>query len=55
MVFFRKSELEKRAEKGDRSAILELLRKGKKEKARKLLERHEDDPDLRKVLFDLYF
>ena len=54
MLFFKKSELEKRAEKGDKSAILELLRKGKKDKARKLLERHEDDPDLRKVLFELY-
>ncbi len=55
MVFFRKSELEKRAERGDKSAILELLRKGKKDKARKFLERHEEDPNLRKVLFDLYF
>ena len=54
MLFFKKSEVEKRAEKGDKSAILELLRKGKKDKARKLLEKHEDDPDLRKVLFDLY-
>ncbi len=55
MFFFRKSELEKRAEKGDKSAILELLRKGKKDKARKYLEKYEHDPDLRKVLFDLYF
>ncbi len=54
MLFFKKSELEKRAEKGDKSAILELLRKGKKEKAKKLLERYEEDPDLKKVLFDLY-
>ncbi len=54
MLFFKKSEVEKRAEKGDKSAILELLRKGKKDKAQKLLERYEDDPDLRKVLFDLY-
>jgi fused signal recognition particle receptor len=54
MIFFKKSETEKRAERGDKSAILELLRKGKKDKARKLLEEHEDDPDLRKVLFDLY-
>ncbi|EDP75816.1 signal recognition particle-docking protein FtsY [Hydrogenivirga sp. 128-5-R1-1] len=54
MLFFKKSEVEKRAEKGDKSAILELLRKGKRDKARKLLERHEEDPDLRKVLFDLY-
>ncbi|WP_457599808.1 signal recognition particle-docking protein FtsY [Hydrogenivirga sp.] len=54
MLFFKKSEVEKRAEKGDKSAILELLRRGKKDKAKKLLERHEEDPDLRKVLFDLY-
>ncbi len=54
MFFFRKSDLEKRAEKGDKSAILELLRKGKKSKAKKLLEKYEEDPDLRKVLFDLY-
>ncbi len=54
MLFFKKSDLEKKAEKGDKSAILELLRKGKKDKAKKLLEKHEEDPDLRKVLFDLY-
>lgn len=54
MIFFRKSDLEKRAEKGDKSAILELVRKGKVKKAIKLLERFTDDPDLRKVLFDLY-
>ena len=54
MLFFRKSEIEKRAEKGDKSAILELLRKGKKDKARKLLEKFEGDPDLTPVLFDLY-
>jgi len=54
MLFFKKSELEKRAEKGDKSAVLELLRKGKRDKAKKLLERYEEDPDLRKVLFNLY-
>jgi fused signal recognition particle receptor len=54
MLFFKKSELEKRAEKGDKSAILELLHKGKKDKAKKFLEKHEEDSDLRKVLFDLY-
>lgn len=54
MLFFKKSEIEKRAEKGDKSAILELLRKGKKDKARKLLEKYEEEADLRKVLFDLY-
>ncbi|RLJ70719.1 fused signal recognition particle receptor [Hydrogenivirga caldilitoris] len=54
MLFFKKSDIEKRAEKGDKSAILELLRKGKREKAKKLLEKYESDPDLRKVLFDLY-
>ncbi len=54
MLFFRKSEVEKRAEKGDKSAILELLRKGERRKAKKLLEEHREDPDLRKVLFDLY-
>ncbi|NPA41346.1 MAG: signal recognition particle-docking protein FtsY [Aquificae bacterium] len=54
MLFFKKSDIEKRAEKGDKSAILELIRKGKKDKARKLLEKFEEDPDLRKVLFDLY-
>jgi fused signal recognition particle receptor len=54
MIFFRKSELERRAEKGDKSAILELVRKGKRGKAIKLLEKFSEDPDLRKVLFDLY-
>ncbi len=54
MLFFKKTDVEKRAEKGDKSAILELIRKGKKDKARKLLEQHKGDPDLRKVLFDLY-
>lgn len=54
MLFFRKSDLERRAEKGDKSAILELVRKGKRDKAKKLLEKHEEDADLRKVLFDLY-
>ncbi len=55
MLFFKKSEIEKRAERGDKSAILELLSRGKRDKAKKLLEKHEEDPDLRKVLFDLYF
>lgn len=54
MLFFRKSELERRAESGDKSAILELLRKGKRKKAKELLERYEEDKDLRKVLFELY-
>ncbi len=54
MLFFKKSDLEKRAEKGDKSAILELIRKGKRDKARKFLEKYENDPDLRKILFDLY-
>ncbi len=54
MIFFRKSDVEKRAEKGDKSAILELLRKGKRDKAKKLLEKHEQNPDLRSVLYDLY-
>ena len=54
MIFFRKSDLEKKAEKGDKSAILELVQKGKVKKAIKLLERFRDDRDLRKVLFDLY-
>jgi len=54
MLFFRKSELERRAEGGDKSAILELLRKGKRKKAKELLERYEEDKDLRKVLFELY-
>ncbi len=54
MLFFRKSDLEKRAERGDKSAILEIARRGKTKKAIKLLEKHLDDPDLRSFLFDLY-
>ncbi len=55
MIFFKRSETEKRAKKGDKSAILELIRKGKKDLARKLLENYEENEDLRKVLFDLYY
>ncbi|MDQ7083062.1 MAG: hypothetical protein Q9N34_09095 [Aquificota bacterium] len=54
MIFFGKSDLEKRAEKGDKSAILDLVRKGKVKKAIKILERFREEKDLRKVLFDLY-
>ncbi len=54
MLFFKKSDVEKRAKKGDKSAILELIRQGKKEKAKKILENYEHEEDLRKVLFELY-
>jgi len=54
MIFFKRSDLEKKAKEGDVSAILELARKGKRDKAIKFLEEREDDPQLRKVLFDLY-
>ncbi len=53
MIFFKKSDIYRRAEKGDKSAILEILKKGERKKAKKLLEKHLDNPDLRKVLFDL--
>ncbi len=54
MLFFRKSELERRAEEGDKSAIIELAKKGKVKKAIDLLEKRVEDPDLRSFLFDLY-
>ena len=54
MIFFKRSDLEKKAKEGDVSAILELARKGKRDKAIKFLEEREGDPQLRKVLFDLY-
>ncbi len=55
MVFFwRRSEEEKLAEKGDKNAILSLIEKGKKEKAIEYLERFKDTPELRAILFKLY-
>ncbi len=56
MVFFwRKSETEKKAEKGDKGAILELIRQGKKDKAVKILKKYAlEKEDLAEVLFDLY-
>lgn len=55
MVFFwRRSEEEKLAERGDKNAILSLIEKGKKEKAIEYLERFKDNPELRALLFRLY-
>lgn len=56
MVFFwRKSDVEKKAEKGDKSAILELIKQGKKEKAEKILKKYASErEDLAEVLFELY-
>jgi len=56
MVFFwRKSDVEKKAEKGDKNAILELIKQGKKEKAEKILKKFAlEREDLAGVLFELY-
>ncbi|MCS6957255.1 MAG: signal recognition particle-docking protein FtsY [Aquificaceae bacterium] len=54
MLFWKKSEEEKRAEKGDKSAILSLIEKGKREKAIEILERFKDNEELRGLLFRLY-
>ncbi len=56
MVFFwKKSEVEKKAEKGDKGAILELIRQGKKDKAVKILKKYAlEREDLAEVLFDIY-
>ncbi len=54
MFFWRKSEEEKLAEKGDKNAILALIEKGKKDKAIEILERFKENPELRGLLFRLY-
>ncbi len=56
MVFFRrKSEVEKKAEKGDKSAILELIRQGKDGKVEKLLKKFGlQNEELAKVAFDYF-
>ncbi len=54
MFFWRKSEEEKLAEKGDKNAILTLIEKGKKAKAVEILERFKENPELRGLLFRLY-
>ena len=56
MVFFwRKSEVEKKAEKGDKNAILELIKQGKKEKAEKILRKYAPQrEDLADLLFEIY-
>jgi len=54
MVFFwKKSELEKRAEKGEKGAIAELLRQGKKDKALKILKKYAlEKKELAELLFE---
>lgn len=54
MFFWRKTEEEKLAEKGDKNAILALIEKGKKDKAIEILERFKENPELRGLLFRLY-
>ncbi|MEJ5338959.1 MAG: signal recognition particle-docking protein FtsY [Aquificaceae bacterium] len=54
MLFWRKSEEEKLAEKGDKNAILALIEKGKREKAIEILEKFKENPELRGLLFRLY-
>ncbi len=54
MLFWRKSEEEKLAEKGNKNAILALIEKGKKERAIEILERFKENPELRGLLFRLY-
>ncbi len=55
MVFFwKKSQEEKLAEKGDKNAILKLIQQGKREKAIEILEKFKDNPELLRILYDLY-
>ncbi|MCS7171789.1 MAG: signal recognition particle-docking protein FtsY [Aquificaceae bacterium] len=54
MLFWKKSQEEKLAERGDKSAILALVEKGKKERAIEILEGFKDNPELRGLLFRLY-
>ncbi|WPM32462.1 signal recognition particle-docking protein FtsY [Hydrogenobacter sp. T-2] len=54
MFFWRKTEEEKLAERGDKNAILTLIEKGKKDKAIEILERFKENPELRGLLFRLY-
>ncbi|GAB6065107.1 signal recognition particle-docking protein FtsY [Aquifex pyrophilus] len=56
MVFFwRKSDVEKKAEKGDKNAILELIKQGKREKAEKILKKYADEnEEFAELLFELY-
>ncbi|SHK32597.1 signal recognition particle-docking protein FtsY [Thermocrinis minervae] len=54
MLFWKKSEEERKAEEGDKTAILSLIEKGKVKKAIQILEKFKDNPQLRPILFDLY-
>ncbi len=55
MVFFwKRSNIEKEAERGKREAIIALIKEGKKERALKILEKYKENGELRKLLFDLY-
>jgi len=53
-LFWKKSQEEKLAEKGDKNAILKLIQQGKRERAIEILERFKDDPQLLRLLYDLY-
>ncbi|MCS6998566.1 MAG: signal recognition particle-docking protein FtsY [Aquificaceae bacterium] len=54
MLFWRKSQEEKLAERGDKNAIISLIEKGKRERAIEILERFKENPELRGLLFRLY-
>ncbi len=55
MLFWKKSDIEKKAEEGSKEAILELIKSGKASKALSILENFKENEELRKILFDLYF
>ncbi len=54
MFFWKKSDVEKKAEEGSKEAILQLIRENKISKAESILEKFKDNEELRKILFDLY-
>jgi fused signal recognition particle receptor len=54
MFFWKKSDVEKKAEEGSKEAILELIRSGKTSKAESILENFKDNEELRKILFNLH-
>ncbi|MFN3813858.1 MAG: signal recognition particle-docking protein FtsY [Aquificaceae bacterium] len=53
-LFWKKSQEEKAAERGDKTNILKLIEKGKINRAIDILERFKDDKELRPILYELY-
>ncbi len=53
-LFWKRSQEEKAAERGDKTNILKLIEKGKIDKAIDILERFKENQELRSILYDLY-